>query len=147
MSVFDQIEEAAERWGTDRGSPFSGMVLDFVLRHVAELGAAHHVPESLDGWRGHAAAVEQRLRRSPGLTAFPATSPLNAMVSGEIEGRGYLIEKVTYETLPGLIATGHVYVPGGAGRPFSTPRDTGMRTASWNPTSRSSARTWQDVTF
>ena len=57
MTVFDQISDAAERWGLDRESPFSGMVLDFVLRRIAELGAGHHVPESLEGWRGPAHRV------------------------------------------------------------------------------------------
>jgi cephalosporin-C deacetylase-like acetyl esterase len=42
--------------------------------------------------------------------------PLNARVTGRLEGVGYTIEKVIYESLPGFYVTGNVYRPDQPGR-------------------------------
>jgi cephalosporin-C deacetylase-like acetyl esterase len=44
------------------------------------------------------------------------TGPLRARVSGRIQGEGYVIEKVIFESLPGFYVTGNVYRPREAGR-------------------------------
>jgi dienelactone hydrolase len=42
--------------------------------------------------------------------------PLNARVTGSVSRKGYTIENVTFETLPGLVVTANVYRPAAAGR-------------------------------
>ncbi|MCC6365667.1 MAG: acetylxylan esterase [Bryobacterales bacterium] len=44
------------------------------------------------------------------------TGPLRARVTGRIQGEGYVIEKVIFESLPGFYVTGNVYRPREAGR-------------------------------
>ena len=45
------------------------------------------------------------------LGGFPERSPLNAQVTGEIEGDGYHVKKVIYESLPGHPVTALLYLP------------------------------------
>ena len=66
-----------------------------------------------------AAAYQQRLRQSmiERLGGFPERTPLNAQTVGTIEGDGYKIEKVLFESQPGHHVTANFYLPGGNG-PF-----------------------------
>lgn len=42
---------------------------------------------------------------------FPAKTPLNAKVTGEVRRRGYRVEKVLFESRPGAFVTGNLYLP------------------------------------
>ena len=44
------------------------------------------------------------------------TGPLNARVTGTIPMQGYNIDKVIFESLPGYLVTGNVYIPNSPGR-------------------------------
>lgn len=61
------------------------------------------------------AAYQQRLRRIllEALGEFPEKTPLNAKVTGRIECDGYRIEKVLFESRPGLVVAGLLYLPAG----------------------------------
>lgn len=45
------------------------------------------------------------------LGGFPERTPLNARVVGQVQGEGYRIEKVIYESLPGYLVTANLYLP------------------------------------
>jgi dienelactone hydrolase len=61
------------------------------------------------------AIVKRRMLESiGGLPEY--TGPLRARVTGRLTAPGYAIEKVIYESLPGVYVTGNVYVPGTVGR-------------------------------
>ena len=45
------------------------------------------------------------------LGGFPERTPLNARVVGHVQGEGYRIEKVIYESLPGYLVTANLYLP------------------------------------
>ena len=54
---------------------------------------------------------------------FPERTPLNARITGTLEGDGYRIEKLIYESQPRFYVTANLYVPtGGKG---SIPGDSG----------------------
>jgi hypothetical protein len=58
-----------------------------------------------------------RTRLLDAIGGLPETrSPLHATVTGRIQMAGYHIEKVTFESLPGIVVTALVYVPAGGGR-------------------------------
>lgn len=59
------------------------------------------------------AAYQQRLRAFfiRQLGGFPDRTPLNARVTGRLDGDGYRIEKVIYESLPGYAVTANLYLP------------------------------------
>ena len=46
----------------------------------------------------------------------PARTPLNLRAVGEFRRDGYRVEKIIYESQPGLVITANLYIPDGSGR-------------------------------
>ena len=63
-------------------------------------------PQQIEAYqkRMHAFFVKQ-------LGGFPKRTPLNAKVTGKIQRDGYRIEKIIYESQPGLLVTALLYLP------------------------------------
>ncbi len=55
------------------------------------------------------------LLKTAALHPLPPKSDLKGMVTGTIQREGYRIEKVRYESRPGLLVTAHLYLPEGQG--------------------------------
>jgi len=68
---------------------------------------------SLQAWEQRKAYLRNQILVSTGLSPMPEKTPLHAQVFGKIEGRGYTIEKVLIETLPGFYLGGNLYRPQG----------------------------------
>ena len=68
-------------------------------------------PTSLEVWKARKEEVRRRIRVSQGLWPMPTKTPLNAVIHGKIERDGYTIEKVYFESVPGLFVTGNLYRP------------------------------------
>lgn len=60
---------------------------------------------------------QRRTAMLDALGGFPDKTPLNAKVTGKIQCDGYRIEKVLFESRPGLVVSALLYLPDGAG-PF-----------------------------
>ncbi len=74
-------------------------------------------PASLEAWQVRAQALRTQVRFAAGLIPEPARAPLNARIFGRLERPGYTVEKVFFESRPGLYVTGNLYRPAGpAGR-------------------------------
>ncbi|MGV3619047.1 MAG: alpha/beta hydrolase family protein [Fimbriimonas sp.] len=56
------------------------------------------------------------LRKALGLEPMPPRTALNASVTGTVEREGYRIDKVRYESRPGVLVTAHLYLPNDDGR-------------------------------
>lgn len=65
---------------------------------------------------GTVAERRAALLRSLGLDPMPPRTELNASVTGTIEREGYRIEKVRYESRPGVLVTAHLYLPAAEGK-------------------------------
>ncbi len=78
--------------------------------------------ERLDALRTRAdaeayvAGVRERIRQC--FAPFPDKTPLNPRVTGVVERRGYKIEKILFESRPGLIVSANLYLPTGRSGPF-----------------------------
>ena len=74
-----------------------------------------HLPlprfENLPEWEQRKAFLRKQILVSAGLSPMPEKTPLHAQVFGRIEGKGYTIEKVLIETLPGFYLGGNLYRP------------------------------------
>jgi dienelactone hydrolase len=66
---------------------------------------------SLQAWEQHKAFLRNQILVSAGLSPMPQKTPLHPQVFGKIEGKGYTIEKVLIETLPGFYLGGNLYRP------------------------------------
>lgn len=59
--------------------------------------------------------VKSRLRKITG--ELPQRTSLNSKVAGTVEGEGFKVEKIVFESLPGRYVTAHLYLPEGLVQP------------------------------
>lgn len=69
------------------------------------------VPESKEAWEKRASVLRQQLLVSLGMYPMPTMAPPKPVVHSRREMDGYAIEKVYFESLPGLFVTGSLYTP------------------------------------
>ena len=60
-------------------------------------------------WMNRQAKVKDKLMEMVG--PFPEKSPLNPRITGTIKKKGYRIDKIVYEAMPGYYVTGCLYIP------------------------------------
>ncbi len=68
-------------------------------------------PKSAKEWRVQQEKIRRRILVSQGLWPMPTKSPLNAVIHGRMEFDDYVVEKVYFESAPGLFVTGNLYRP------------------------------------
>jgi dienelactone hydrolase len=68
-------------------------------------------PRSVEEWEKRAELVRRQILVSQGLWPMPTKSPLGAVIHGKIDKPEYTIEKVYFESAPGLFVTGNLYRP------------------------------------
>lgn len=84
--------------------------LTFVQTTAARLRAEDRSPGTRREWEEEAAQLRRRLTEAWG--AFPNRAcPLNPRILGVIERDGYRIEKLIFQTFPGVWMTANAYVP------------------------------------
>jgi hypothetical protein len=71
------------------------------------------VPESRDAWLARAEKVRRQVRVTMGLWPWPTRTSLNAVIHGLRDMGDYTVEKVYFESAPGLFVTGSLYRPKG----------------------------------
>lgn len=79
--------------------------------------AAQRSPRNKNDHQQSLAARRVYLAKSLGLHPAPPKTDLAAQVTGTLQREGYRIEKVRYESRPGVLVTAHLYLPEGPG-PF-----------------------------
>jgi dienelactone hydrolase len=62
-------------------------------------------------WETRAAHLREQIQFAAGLLPMPEKHPLNAQVFGRLERKGYSVEKVLLETMPGFYLGGNLYRP------------------------------------
>lgn len=89
--------------------------LDFVRAETARQQAGRVFPTSVAEWEKQAAALRSSLAAAWG--EFPATAaPPEPRVLGELRREGYRVEKIVFQTRPGVLMTANAYVPDKPGR-------------------------------
>jgi len=71
-------------------------------------------PRSEAVWRKRAEFVRRRILVACGLWPLPDTDPVAATVHGKTDRDEYTVERVFFESAPGLFVTGNLYRPKGA---------------------------------
>ena len=92
-----------------------GAYLAFIRARAAALRAGDAPPRSLADWTERRTEVRHRLARALGPVPDPS-SPLDPTNHGTLDRDGYRVEKVTFQTLPGVRMTANLYLPESPGR-------------------------------
>jgi hypothetical protein len=114
--TLDPTEEEM-RWRVLPPYEAQKMMFEEIMARTRAYAAAMPVPQTPAEWQARAADLRPRVMRALGLDPLPERTPLNAKVLGEVPRDGYRIQRVTFESRPGLVVTANVYVPDGPG-PF-----------------------------
>jgi hypothetical protein len=70
-------------------------------------------PSSREEWEKRAERLRRQILVSQGLWPMPERTPLNAVIHGAVDRDGYAVERVYFESHPGLFVTGNLYRPKG----------------------------------
>lgn len=76
------------------------------------------VPESPAAWDERAEELRRRVLVANGLWPMPPRTPLNAVIHGKVERDGFTVERVYFESQPGLYVTGMLFRPSEGEGPF-----------------------------
>ena len=68
-------------------------------------------PSSLSEWDVRRDQVRRRILVAEGLWPMPTKTPLNPVVHGKVEGDGFTVEKVYFDSAPGFFVTGSLWKP------------------------------------
>ena len=71
-------------------------------------------------WTADKAGARQQLFEMLGLHPLPARTPLQPVVTGVLQEDGYRVEKLHFQSLPGLYVTANLYLPEGPKKPLPT---------------------------
>ena len=89
--------------------------LHFIKQSAADMRAADKSPSTRDEWTARRAALRKNLLAAWG--GFPATPcPLEPKNHGELKRDGYRVEKISFQTRPGIWMTANAYVPDKKGK-------------------------------
>jgi dienelactone hydrolase len=89
--------------------------LAHIHRRWQELRGADKLPESVDEWTKAKQLLRQKLLESWG--GFPKEAcDLAPQKLGELARDGYRVEKIVFQTRPGVFMTANAYVPAGEGK-------------------------------
>jgi dienelactone hydrolase len=84
----------------------------YLSRRVTELSSADwRKGITRENWPAKQAEMRAQLQRMLGLDPWPARGALNPVVTGTVPGDGYVVEKLHFQSSPGLYVTGNLYRP------------------------------------
>ncbi len=66
---------------------------------------------TLDDWNEHREEYRQQLFEMLSLSPLPERTELKAVVTGKVERDSFVVEKLHFQSLPGLYVTANVYLP------------------------------------
>jgi cephalosporin-C deacetylase-like acetyl esterase len=93
-------------------------VLQYLKRTAAEISERCLSDiQSREDWDRQRPNMQRQLLYMLGLDPLPGRNPLNAQVTGTLQRSTYRIEKVVFQSLPGLYVTANLYVPNALSAP------------------------------
>jgi dienelactone hydrolase len=84
--------------------------LAFIRDRAAAMRATNAPPRSLAEWTERRLDIRRSLARALGPVPDPP-APLDPTIHGTLDRDGYRVEKVTFQTLPGVRMTANLYLP------------------------------------
>jgi len=106
----EELAAQARQWEED--SPLKKEVYDYIIAETDRLQAKLPALTSPKLWRTRKAEIRKKLLGSLfGSDKLPARAPLNARVVGRVEYSDYILEKIVFESWPGVPVSAHLYLP------------------------------------
>src|SRR5262245_29943872 len=91
------------------------MVIEHLKKTAAEISARALSDVNLPAdWERRRPELRRELLYMLGIDPLPRRTPLRAQITGTIDCPGYRIEKLVFQSLPGLYVTGNFYLPANA---------------------------------
>ncbi|MEM7235292.1 MAG: hypothetical protein AAF517_24155, partial [Planctomycetota bacterium] len=103
------VSPAADPWSVFRGQTPD----DARLKKAVTLDGYHHwsPPKSLASWKARREHVRRQILVAAGLWPMPPAAELKPVVHGAIDRGEYTVEKVFFQSFPGVYVTGNLYRP------------------------------------
>lgn len=95
--------------GTATAAEPANAYLEFVRQQANARKATYPAVSTIDEWTARRAEIRAALARAWG--NWPAPPPLEPRLIGTFERQGYRVEKLVFQTLPGVWMTANAYVP------------------------------------
>ncbi len=93
----------------------------YFAKQVAELEHPLETITDQQGWETHHEQLRDELHEMLGLKPLPERTDLQPVVTGTIEREDFRVEKLHFQSSPGLYVTGNLYLPKNQGEgPFPT---------------------------
>ncbi|MHC4734538.1 MAG: alpha/beta hydrolase family protein [Planctomycetota bacterium] len=111
---------ALEKWkiGT---SPSDRMLAEYFRAETAKLrDQCLDDIKTLDDWKSKREVYRKQLFEMLGLDPLPEKTDLKPVITGKIEHDEFTVEKIYYQSRPGLYVTGNLYIPKGLEKPAPT---------------------------
>jgi len=113
---------ACQEYGQpDRGQPGDRMIQDHLRREADRLHSRFlEGVRSSGDWDGVRSRYKREYFHMLGLWPLPGKTPLEVEVTGTVQGKGFVVENLHYQSKPRLYVTANLYRPAGAepGRRF-----------------------------
>src|SRR6266513_4054157 len=113
LSSYLLAQESAAQRHEMATNQLKGIAAEMSLKCLSDL-------RSLDDWKKHLPELRRQLLEMLGLDPLPARTPLKAQITGRLEREAYRIERIIFQSLPGLYVTGNFYVPNGPAKSLPT---------------------------
>jgi acetyl esterase/lipase len=111
---------ALEKWkiGT---SPSDRMLAEYFRAETAKLRDECLADiKTLDDWKSKREIYRNQLFEMLGLDPLPEKTDLKPVITGKVEHDEFTVEKIHYQSRPGLYVTGNLYIPKGLKKPAPT---------------------------
>lgn len=96
----------------DRGEPGDEMIGQYLRQKTQEIHQRFlQDVKSLDDWRQLRSRYREEYLHMLGLSPLPDKTPLEATVTGTLEGDGYAVDMLHYQSRPQLYVTANLYRP------------------------------------
>ncbi len=95
------------------------LIAEYFANETAKLSALSFADiKSLDDWKRQRDAFHLELREMLGLVPWPDRTDLNPVITGTLQSDEFIVEKLHFQSRPGLYVTGNLYRPKRATKPM-----------------------------
>ncbi|MFN4258262.1 MAG: alpha/beta hydrolase [Gemmataceae bacterium] len=111
-------EEPVKKTATARGEKMLDEYLRIQTRQIADACLAGI--DSKEQWEKMRPELRRQFLEMMGLWPLPERGDLKPVITGQVEADKHIIEKIHFQSLPGLYVTGNLYLPKNVTKPCPT---------------------------